>query len=141
VAVDPGKGKLMLQPIIMFVADNSDIFTVLGAVLDCRDYSVIYYTEQHLREATMQSGWTDVAVIDLRGIALEQVEELLFHLRQFPFSRTVPVLICSDGIYCPTACASLCRSAQHWGTTLLEPPATSGRLLNVIQQRLHRLSV
>jgi len=131
----------MLPPILMFVADDIDIFTVLGAVLDCRDYAVIYYTEQHLREATMQNGWTDVAVIDLRGIALEQVAQLLLQLRQFPFSRTVPVLICSDGMYCSPACACLSRSAQQWGTTLLEPPATSVRLLGAIQQRLHRLPV
>ena len=131
----------MLPPILMFVADDTDIFTILGEVLDCRDYAVIYYTEQHLREATMQNGWTDVAVIDLRGIALEQVAQLLFQLRQFSFSRTVPVLICSDGIYCSTACESLSRSAQQWGITLLEPPATSVRLLGAIQQRLHHLLV
>ncbi|MFP4440968.1 MAG: hypothetical protein ACLFVO_27345 [Chloroflexaceae bacterium] len=131
----------MLQPIIMFVADNSDIFTVLGEVLDCRDYAVIYYTEQHLRGGMIQNSWAHVAVIDLRGSALAQVAQLLLQLRQFPFSRTIPVLICSDGIYCPTTCASLSRSAQHWDMTLLEPPATSGRLLDAIEQRLHRLPV
>ncbi|GEM_PF-5754740 len=140
-AFNLGKGNLMLQPIIMFVADDTDIFTVLGEVLDCRAYSVIYYTAQHLREATIWHGWAHVAAVDLRGIALEQVAQLLLQLRQFQFSRTIPVFICSDGIYCPTVCESLCRSAQHGGTTLLEPPATSVRLLNGIQQRLHHLPV
>jgi DNA-binding NtrC family response regulator len=126
---------------MMFVADDVDIFTVLGEVLDCGDYAVIYSIERNACDALLQNGWADVAVVDLRGISLERVEQLLAHLWQFPFSRTVPVLICSDGIYCSTACESLCRPAQQLGTTLLEPPAPSGRLLDAIQQRLHRLPV
>ncbi len=132
----------MLHPIIMFVADDIDIFTVLSEVLDCSDYAVVYYIEQNVREAILQNGWADVAVVDLRGSALDQVAHLLAYLWQFPLSRTVPVIICADGAYAPTASRFLSQSEQHqWNITLLEPPVVAGQLLAAIQQRLRRMPV